>query len=127
MLNIEKGTPVRVYKNLNLGNWTVQTKITGKGWRKAGGVDECHIFNATPVTSEKGQARIIAKGQREVIASIQGEWGGENTTDIATAPVHYNPFRRSDFHYKNGDSFTGCDVASFAKLAPVFNAYNGGK
>jgi len=77
MIELDKGTPVRVYKNLNLGNWTVQIKVTGKGWRKFGGVDECHIFNAAPVTSEKGQARIIAKGQREVIASIQGEWGGD--------------------------------------------------
>ena len=125
MIELDKGTPVRVYKNLNLGNWTVQIKVTGKGWRKFGGVDECHIFNAAPVTSEKGQARIIAKGQREVIASIQGEWGGDFVQDETDpAPVHYNPFRRSDFHFENGDSFTGCKMATFAKQAPTFNAYN---
>jgi len=123
--DIEQGQPVRVHKNLNSGNWTVRIKIKGKGWRKAGGVDECHIFNATPITSEKGQARIIAKGQREVIACIAGIWGGDWIESAGdSSAIHYNPFRRADFHYENNATFTGCRVAQFHKQAPVFNAHN---
>jgi hypothetical protein len=125
MLELRRGTHVRVHKNLNLHNWTVRIK-TVKGWRKLGGVDACHITNATPVASIPGRARIVRKGHREVVACVEGYWGDETAPDLVDSrAVHYNPFRRADFHYRDGETmtpFTRCAVASFPVLCPVFLA-----
>ena len=44
---------------------------------------------------------------------------------VDSRAVHYNPFRRADFHYRDGETmtpFTRCAVASFPVLCPVFLA-----
>ena len=116
---ITPGDTVRVHRNLNTGAWAISVKIPGKGWRVANNqISECSIADATPITSEKGAARIQSKGHREVIAKIEGVFLGLHCEPISdAATVHYNPFKSSDFHWDNGDVFTGADVVSFHKGA----------
>ena len=116
---VNTGDKVRVHRNLNTGAWAISIKIPGKGWSVANNqIKECSIANATPITSEKGAVRIQSKGHREVIAKIEGVFLGLHCEPISdAATVHYNPFKSSDFHWDNGDVFTGSNIVSFHKGA----------
>jgi len=116
---VNAGDKVRVHRNLNTGAWAISIKIPGKGWSVANNqIKECSISNATPITSEKGAVRIQSKGHREVIAKIEGTFIGLHCEPISdAATVHYNPFKSSDFHWNNGDVFTGSNIVSFHKGA----------
>ena len=92
--------------------WSVRTK-TEKGWRLEGHYDQLTVSNATPHTSEKGAERIRNKKSREVVAWIDCHFVSTETS-TGSVEVHYNPYRRSDFHYLNStETFSGCDSAFF--------------
>ena len=62
------GDRVRVYKNLKNGQWSVQVKVPGKGWRLSTYVDSVVLTDAVPICSESGAARIRRRQEREVVA-----------------------------------------------------------
>ena len=115
---LTKGESIQVYKNLKTGSWSVRTK-TAKGRRLEGHYATLTVSNATPKTSEKGALRIQSKKSREVVAWINCDFVSTEFTDLPGSEVHYNPYRRHDFHYESGQSFQGCGLATF----PADSAY----
>ena len=118
MTSLQAGQAIQVYKNLNTGSWSVKHK-TAKGWRLEGHYDALRVSDCIPKASVKGAVRINNKGSREVVAWIQCRFVGvgSNTTG---REIHYNPYRRPDFHYNNGQSFQGCAQASFPRSSAYF-------
>jgi hypothetical protein len=120
--DIKPMTPCRVHFNLRTGAWVIRLK-TAKGWRKASDARECTITHATPVVSTSGVTRIRAQKQREVIACIAGLFQSYTSTPDACAEhIHFNPYRRHDFHQRDGTSYVGSNVAIFPPNSPTFLA-----
>ena len=105
------GEQIQVYKNLKTKLWSVRTR-TSKGWRLEGHYDQLTVSNATPHISVKGAERIKNKQSREVVAWIDCYFVSTEASDGGTE-VHYNPYRRSDFHYNSDATFSGCAAAFF--------------
>ena len=115
-----QGEQVRVHFNLRTRRWSVSTKIKGKGWRVAGHYDAIRLTDAVPIVSKKGVDRIRAKGQREVIAKIEGTfaegWDAQKGCAFYELPqgekVRFNPHKRYDFFKDSG--------ATWSKSSEVF-------
>jgi len=118
MPSIVPGQKIQVYKNLKTGSWSVRTK-TAKGWRLEGHYEQLTVSNATPHISVKGAERIKSKQSREVVAWIDCYFVSTETSSGHTE-VHYNPYRRSDFHYNSDATFSGCDTAFFPPKSNYF-------
>ena len=108
---LHQGDKVRAYRNLNAAKsgkpeWSIKKRVphpkTGKpAWLLAGYRSALWLEMVTAKTSEAGAARIQAKGQREVIAWLNGTYAGEDDAEVAPvdmARVTYNPFRSPLFH-----------------------------
>ena len=121
---IKLGTRLQVYKNLTTGTWSAKARIphpkTGKMvWRKVWGGLEISLENVIAKASIKGALRIVKNDSREVVAWIEGDFAGFHSTP-GGREVHYNPFRRSDFHLTDGSSFEGAPSASFPAKSAFF-------
>lgn len=105
------GEQIQVYKNLKTKLWSVRTR-TPKGWRLEGHYEQLTVSNASPHISVKGAERIRNKQSREVVAWIDCYFVSTETS-TGHIEVHYNPYRRSDFHYNSDETFSGCAAAFF--------------
>tara|TARA_R100001129_G_scaffold3651_1_gene3529 strand:- start:433 stop:834 length:402 start_codon:yes stop_codon:yes gene_type:complete len=124
------GDRVRVYKNLKNGQWSVQVKVPGKGWRLSTYVDSVVLTDAVPICSESGAARIRRRQEREVVAKIEGTLRSFDTSRNIHVPyraVRYNPFRGDQFTYEDGSVFQSCRVAYFIPRAACFYSQEGGE
>jgi hypothetical protein len=87
---------VVVYKNLNLGNWSVcECKSARTYGRKIAGVDAITLANVRFVVQPAAQAKVFAGAARSVHA-----WAVGDVSDVATVcerELHYNPRRGADF------------------------------
>ena len=101
----EIGTRGRVHKNLQTGRWVIRTK-EGKGWSVAEYRDEITLSDATPKASEAGAQRINKMGKRSVVACVEGTLEACAPTSDGVE-IHYNPFRRADFHSVAGATWNG--------------------
>lgn len=91
------GERVRVHKNLQNGRWTIRTRNSAGAWSVAEYRDEITLSDATPKASEAGARRINRNGKRSVVACIEGTLESCAPTSDGVE-IHYNPFRRADFH-----------------------------
>ena len=122
------GDRVRVYKNLKNGQWSVQVKVPGKGWRLSTYVDSIVLTDAVPICSESGAARIRRRQEREVVAKIEGTLRSFDSRPVLNMPyraVRYNPFRGDQFNYEDGSVFQSCRVAYFTPRAACFYSQGG--
>jgi|TARA_R110000822_G_scaffold28592_1_gene84887 hypothetical protein len=121
-MTIESKERIRVHKNLNTGQWVIRRKIKGVGWRvHSNQVSTVALSNAVPIVSEKGAIRIKAKGQREVIACIEGDFNGYDLNSYKTGEsIHYNPFRDYRFTYETGKVWDGASLVIFEPQGSTF-------
>jgi len=132
-VSVRPGEEVRVHRNLNPvrmndgrtheGLWVVRVKRSGKyihaGYRLAVSISHC-----TPHATPGGIKRIEKRGRRDVVAWIDGRYVSDSaTTDAPTGtPVHYNPYRRHDFHTMDGQHYAGSNNAAFPQGCTHFIA-----
>lgn len=128
------GTRVRVHKNLlrqrqGLSEqWTISTKIKGKGWRVHHHAETVTLTDAQPVCSASGAARIRRRGEREVVARIEGNYHEqlpEIDGSVDSVRVHYNPFKNDNFLKATVDGdvvFTYAHIAHFPSCTAYFLA-----
>ena len=117
---LKQGATLQVYKNLTTGTWSAKARVphpkTGKlVWRKVWGGDSITIALPTAKTSDKGAERIRKNNSREVVAWITGEFvsfSGDHSEGLFES-IHYNPFRRADFHTLQGKTYEGSSLAVF--------------
>ena len=107
-----QGEPVRVYKNLNNGRWSLQARIAGKSWQVITHLDAVSLRNPKPVISLTKLAQIRREQRKTVCAYIEGTYS-QDLLDACTE-VHYNPYRAKDFTYTDGAIFKGASVATFS-------------
>jgi hypothetical protein len=128
-MEIAQGTRLQVYKNLITGTWSAKAKIphpkTGKlVWRKVWGGSAIVLDNVAAKVSVKGAARIRRLSRRNVVAWIEGDFrsfDGDITGSKPTA-IHYNPYRRDDFHSLDGIGFDTAKTAIFPADSASFLA-----
>ena len=113
MLDIEEGTPVRIYWNLHRGCYSVQVKqwpkIAGasywsvdqtkpKRWLLWGHCMHVDINEPRFKVSKAGNKRVREEGKKNVHAFVKGTWTkGWNPYPQDWVPVHYNPYKYTDF------------------------------
>lgn len=122
--HVEPGTHVRVHKNLQTGTWVIQTKTKGRGWSVAEWRDEVSLSAVIAKDSAAGAARVVRHNRRKVVAWVEG------TLEKTRAPqpgegveVHFNPFRRPDFHTLDGESWRDGKCAYFPPGGGFFISY----
>lgn len=98
---LHTGDRVKVYRNLNSGNWSVLKYQKGRGWIKAAGLDDILLYDVEFKVSEKGRQRAIRDGKRNVHAFAIGKvhrFGQlRKATIVNSVPICYNPFRAPKF------------------------------
>jgi len=102
---------VAVYKNLNLGNWTVAevSGRTGRG-RKLQGVAAVTLSNVQFVVQPAAQAKVAAGAARSVHA-----WAiGDIAEGFGSVEVTYNPRRGAAFTTRDGRAVTTAEIVLFA-------------
>jgi hypothetical protein len=91
---------VVVYKNLNLGNWSVcECKSARTYGRKIAGVDSIVLANVTFVVQPAAQRKVMAGAARTVHAWAVGERVFREPVRVQGThrEIHYNPRRSADF------------------------------
>ena len=90
---IDYSKPVRVYKNLNKGCWSIQQNGLVKAYS-----DEINLFNCEFLVNEKDRQRVIKTKRKNVHAFVEGYiW---NTPVDLNREVSYNPYIRDSFYDK---------------------------
>lgn len=91
------GQEVRVYRNLNNGKISLQTK-QHKGWIVAGHITDCILKSVNFHVSESGRQRVIAQSTKNVHAWGQGTLIAQFDATVA-APISlaYNPYVNATF------------------------------
>jgi hypothetical protein len=116
--NVSPGDRVKVYRNLNSGNWSVLKYQKGRGWIKAAGLNDILLQDVEFKVSEKGRQRAIRDGKRNVHAFAIGTVHrfGElrKATIIGASKISYNPFKAPTFVDQFGDSVHGAASVSFS-------------
>jgi hypothetical protein len=98
---------VRVYRNLNNGLISCQTKVDG-GWRVVGYLPSVALQNCKMIVQQSGYLRTIKDKQRNVHAMIEG--------DLCTLPslpprsLRYNPFIAG--HFFDADTHEAIETAA---------------
>ena len=92
---------------------------TDKGWRVRHNLDSLSLSDCRPRCGST--KRILAKGQRAVVASIEGKWSPTTSTNGGKR-LHYNPFRSDQFHTSReapqSTVWSGGDSIYFATTLP---------
>jgi hypothetical protein len=103
---------VCVYKNLNLGNWTI-AEVSGRNGRgrKIAGVPSVTLADVVFIVQPAAQAKVMAGAARSVHA-----WAiGTIADGMGTIPISYNPRRAATFYCQNnGQPITGAEIVLFA-------------
>lgn len=103
---LKTGQEVRVYRNLTRDCWSVQTRITGKGWRVVRHAVEVVLEGATFRVNERGRQWVLAHHRKTVHAYVYGRFvrTGDGTDGVPAhetvtyrVPVSYNPFKAGHF------------------------------
>lgn len=111
---VEVGTHVRVHKNLQTGTWVIQTKTRGKGWSVAEWRAEVSLSSAIAKDSAAGAARVVRSNRRKVVAWVEGTLEETRTPQTGEGvEIHFNPFRRPDFHTLEGETWRESEAAYF--------------
>lgn len=89
----------RVYRNLNKGGLSIQTKIDGK-WKVTDYSNYAVLENCTFRVSQKERERIAGGGNRSVHAWIEGDLLSlqvESFTAAEVATPYYSPYKTEFF------------------------------
>ena len=88
---IDYSKPVRVYKNLNKGCWSIQQNGLVKAYS-----DEINLFNCKFLVNQSNRHRVIKTKRKNVHAFVIGYiW---NTPIDLNREVSYNPYTRDSFY-----------------------------
>ena len=91
---IDHSKPVRVYKNLNKGCWSIQQNGLVKAYS-----DEINLFNCEFLVNEKNRQRVIKTKRKNVHAFVKGYiW---DTPIDLIKQVSYNPYVNWYFYDTN--------------------------
>lgn len=94
---------VRVYRNLNKGGISIQSK-TEKGWRVSDYCLYVVLKNCKFKVQEGGRQRVLAKRQKNVHAWVEGDLVSTDQTSFMKSdfPVpYYNPYTQDTFTINN--------------------------
>lgn len=103
----------RVYRNLHRKCYSLQQRVTGKGWRVQGHRSGVYLSDATFEVSESGRQRVLATKKKNVHAFVRGRYCGptfgepEVLQELGASRLSYNPYRGGHFVDMN----TGLPVA----------------
>jgi hypothetical protein len=123
---------VRVYRNLNKGGLSIQTK-TEKGWRVTGYSLYVTLQNCTFKVREGGRQKVIRDGQKNVHAWVEGELiaSDEKSFLSSQAPEpYYDPYTMDHFSVRGEpcDRIEELKIFSPPKSSPAHKASRkGGK
>jgi hypothetical protein len=104
---LKTGQEVRVYRNLTRDCWSVQARITGKGWRVVRHAVEVVLEGATFQVNEKGRQWVLAHHRKTVHAYVYGRFvrtgDGSNAVPEGeinryVVPVAYRPQYAGHFY-----------------------------
>jgi len=102
--DIAIGETVRIYRNLNNGQMSIQKKIE-KSWKVIAHVKDIVLENAIFYVSETGRQRVIRDKRKNVHAWSEAKVVGESIVKTSTLDrVHYCPYRQSHFTREGSDS-----------------------
>ena len=91
---IDYSKPVRVYKNLNKGCWSIQQNGLVKAYS-----DEINLFNCEFLVNQKNRQRVIKTKRKNVHAFVRGYiW---DTPIDLIKQVSYNPYVNWYFYDTN--------------------------
>ena len=107
------GTPVRVYRNIRTGLWSVQTRVPGKGWRvtttAAAVAIQCDGLHRLPGPL----ARHRAGGKKEVCLMVTGTIVPLPADPCAGTPVRIGPLVPGLAQTPDGRPYQGGGILSF--------------
>lgn len=87
---IDESKPVRVYRNLHTGLWSVKQ-----------GVVKFHtsfisLRNVQFCVNEKNRQKVLRERRKNVHAYVQGYLSGDGVI-VRAKPIHYNPYKYDSF------------------------------
>ena len=115
--SIDFNHEVKIYKNLHNGLFSVM-----QFGLVVAHVESFTMFNVTFKVSESGRQRVIKEKQKNIHAFIIGTLSSVNAEFITTdkcSSITYNPYKASNFYYRNDDTFTPVKLPS----CQVINAH----
>lgn len=89
------GLPIaaRVFRNLTRKCFSVQVRVTGKGWRTVAHASHVALSGVSFLVSENGRQRVLQTGRKHVHAFVQGELLAWSGVARDTAPQDLEAFR----------------------------------
>jgi hypothetical protein len=95
--NAHTGQKVRIYRNLNNGRMSIQSKSSGS-WKVVGHVLNAVLQDMTFYVSESGRQRVIRDGCKNVHAWGEGILLGQIDESVyAPVDLSYNPYVNQSF------------------------------
>lgn len=89
-------TRVQVYRNLNEGGYSVQSRETANYGKVIDHVDEITLVDARFVVQDAGRQRVREEGRKNVHAFVRGRKGSPAALEEGT-PITYNPYAYDHF------------------------------
>ena len=119
---IDTAKPVKVYRNLHSGRWSLQ-----QGGVVVGHADSLTLNFIEFKVSEAGRRRVLKEKRKNVHAFAIGYIPSEHDQigrNLSQVDVKYNPYRHWSFFYENADGqsvtpVTHCDSAVFLATGKV--------
>jgi hypothetical protein len=98
------GHPIRVYRNLNNGRMSLQSK-QGSSWKVVGHVENCVISSVKFHIGESGRQKVIRERCKNVHAWGQGMLVAEFDERVkAPVALSYNPYTDTTFKQRHTDN-----------------------
>jgi len=94
---IDYGKPVKLYRNLNNGKWSLMQNGIVKAYARQVAMKDCSFK-----VSEKSRQRVLKNRKKNVHAFIVGILSSDLDTNENLTQVTYDPYKRGDFHEMNG-------------------------